>query len=524
MPVQDVSKGGLSLPGDKPGTVCLLVLDGWGIAPPGPGNAITLADTPVLDSLFAEYPHTTLKASGEAVGLPPGQMGNSEVGHLNLGAGRIVYQDLTRINKAIKDGSFFDNAELIKAYARVRDAGSSMHLLGLLSDGGVHSELGHLKALVDMAGRQGCKNLFLHLFLDGRDVSPTSGIGYVEEIVRYITAESLGRIATLSGRYYAMDRDHRWDRVKLAYDAMVHGAGPHDSDPLGIVRDAYARGITDEFVIPTVVDEDPASRIGTADGVIFFNFRPDRARELTRALTYPEFDGFDRGGDPPLPYLVTMTEYEASFTSPIAFPQEDLKNVLAAILSAAGKTQLHIAETEKYAHVTFFFNGGEETPFSGETRKLVPSPTDVPTYDQKPEMSARQVADALLGLVKETRFDFIILNFANCDMVGHTGNLQAAIQAVQVVDECVGRVIAAIGDLGGVCIITSDHGNAECMTDEDGGPDTAHTTELVPLILTARAALRQGCALCDVAPTILKLLEIPIPPEMTGRCIIEGLA
>ncbi len=511
------------MPGKNPSLVCLTVLDGWGIAPPGPGNAVSLAKTPNLDRLFREYPHTSLKASGEAVGLPPGQMGNSEVGHLNLGAGRVVYQDLTRINLAIKDGFFFNNAELVKAFAHVHDFGSSMHLLGLLSDGGVHSDIGHLKALIDMAEKQDCRKLFLHLFLDGRDVSPRSGIGYVEEIIRYISAKSQGIIATISGRYYAMDRDHRWDRVKLAYDAIVLGNAPHQPDAIRLVSDSYLRDVTDEFVVPTVVESDPLSRIGSRDGVIFFNFRPDRARELTSALISRDFQGFDRGINPPWPYLVTMTEYEASFTTPIAFPPEELKNVLAVVLANAGKTQLHIAETEKYAHVTFFFNGGEEQPYTGETRKLVPSPADVPTYDKKPEMSAREVTDAFCTLLDEHHFDFIILNFANCDMVGHTGILAAAIKAVEVVDECVGRIVAKVEEKGGVCLITSDHGNAEEMIDQDGGPNTAHTTELVPLVISSDIFLRDGCALGDVAPSILRLLDIPIPQEMTGHCIIDGM-
>ncbi|MHB9112716.1 MAG: 2,3-bisphosphoglycerate-independent phosphoglycerate mutase [Thermoleophilia bacterium] len=506
--------------GEAPKPVCLVVLDGWGIAPPGPGNAVALARTPNLDRLFDEYPHTALKASGEAVGLPPGQMGNSEVGHLNLGAGRVVFQDLTRINHAIDDRTFFENPVLIEAFTRANDANSSVHLLGLLSDGGVHSDISHLKALVEMAAQQDCTRLFLHLFLDGRDVSPRSGKGYVEEILRFTNAEDLGRIATISGRFYAMDRDHRWDRVKLAYAAMVRGEGPHQADALKLVRDSYAQDITDEFVIPAVIDDGPGSRISSDDSVIFFNFRPDRAREMTRALTFKGFDGFNRGPEPPLPFLVTMTEYDDNFTSPIAFPPEELKNVLPEVLSSAGKTQLHIAETEKYAHVTFFFNGGNEKTYPGEERKLIPSPTDVATYDKKPEMSARLVADAFCELLDQTHFDFVILNFANCDMVGHTGIVKAAVAAVEVVDECVGRVVAKVAEQTGVCLITSDHGNAESMTDESGGPDTAHSTELVPLIVTRDVALADGRALCDVAPSILEFLRIPVPPEMTGKSIV----
>lgn len=504
----------------EPSTVCLIVLDGWGIAPTGPGNAVTLADTPNLDRLFREFPHTELKASGEAVGLPPGQMGNSEVGHLNLGAGRVVYQDLTRINLAIDDGSFFENTELKKAFTHSRDRDSSVHLLGLLSDGGVHSDIGHLKALIELAGRQGCKNLYLHIFLDGRDVSPRSGIGYVEELIRYTEAEGIGSIATISGRFYAMDRDHRWDRVRLAYEAMVYGVGPHETDALKVVRDSYAKDVTDEFVLPTIVDDKPGSRIRTDDSVIFLNFRPDRARELTRSLIISQFEGFDRGLEPPFPYFISMTEYDASFKTPMAFAPETLKNVLAAVISDAGKTQLHIAETEKYAHVTFFFNGGVEKNYSGEIRKLIPSPADVQTYDKKPEMSAREVTRVFIKMIEEQKFDFAILNFANCDMVGHTGIIEAAIQAVEVVDECVGKVVSKVMENGGVCIITSDHGNAESMIDEDGGPDTAHTTGLVPLIVTRNFTLADDCALCDVAPTVLKFMNIPAPGEMTGRSIV----
>ncbi|MHB8858428.1 MAG: 2,3-bisphosphoglycerate-independent phosphoglycerate mutase [Thermoleophilia bacterium] len=504
--------------------VCLMVLDGWGIAAAGPGNAVTLANTPNLDGLFEKYPHTTLKASGDAVGLPPGQMGNSEVGHLNLGAGRRVYQDLTRINKSIEDGSFFKNPKLGKAFSRALQGGGAVHLLGLLSDGGVHSDMGHLKALIKLAAINKCDRVFLHLFLDGRDVSPQSGIGYVDEILRFTQAEGLGRIATIAGRYYAMDRDHRWDRVKLAYDAMVRGDAPHQPDALQIVRGSYAADVTDEFVIPTVVDDDAGSRIHNGDSVIFFNFRPDRARELSRALIYRDFDGFDRGFDPPIPYFVSMTEYDATFPTPIAFPPEELRNVLAAVLSNSGKTQLHIAETEKYAHVTFFFNGGIETTYPGETRKLIPSPTDVSTYDKKPEMSARLVTDALCDLLDHEHFDFVVINFANCDMVGHTGVLAAAVEAVEVVDQCVGRVVAEVQKNNGVCLITSDHGNAERMLDEDDGPDTAHTSDLVPIIVTNKdIALSEGCALGDVAPTVLRFLDIPIPAEMTGRCIVENL-
>lgn len=511
------------MPGASPSFICLLLLDGWGIAEPGPGNAISLANTPNLDRLFQEYPHTAIQASGEAVGLPAGQMGNSEVGHLNLGAGRVVYQDLTRINLAIREGIFFENPELVKALVHSRDNRSSVHLIGLLSDGGVHSDIGHLKALLQMARQQqGCTDVFLHLALDGRDVSPTSGLEYMEEISAFILHEGVGEIATISGRYYLMDRDHRWDRTRLAYDAIVYGEGRHKRDPVQVIQDSYKEGITDEFVIPTIISDKPNSRVHSQDSVIFFNFRPDRARQLARALTLKDFDSFDRGPQPPLPYFVSMTEYDAILTTPIAFPPEELKNVLAVVLAKAGKTQLHIAETEKYAHVTFFFNGGVEKENPGETRKLIPSPTDVPTYDSRPEMSAREVTGEVCRLLDEQKFDFIIVNLANCDMVGHTGKLEAAVKAVEVVDECVGRIVEKVQSLGGVCLITSDHGNAERMIDRGGGPDTAHTTDFVPLIITAPVAIEENCSLGDIAPAILKLLNMEVPKEMTGRCFISG--
>ncbi len=374
-----------------PALVCLVVMDGWGPAPEGPANAVYLAKTPNFDRLERRYPHTTLVASGEAVGLPPGQMGNSEVGHLNLGAGRVVYQDLTRINLAIENGSFFENEVLTTAFDRVRSGGGSLHLLGLLSDGGVHSDIGHIEALLEMASRQGVEQVFLHAFMDGRDTPPTSGVEYMRHITGVMSARKLGAVATVSGRYYAMDRDNRWERVKRAYDAIVRGEGEHDSDPVGLLERSYAAGTTDEFIVPTVVREEEAARIRDGDSVIFFNFRPDRARELTRSLTDPGFEAFDRGPGPPMPYFVSMTEYDAEFTVPVAYPPEELRHVLAEVLSESGRKQLHIAETEKYAHVTFFFNGGIERAYPGEERVLIPSPTEVDTYDQKPEMSAREV-------------------------------------------------------------------------------------------------------------------------------------
>jgi len=506
----------------SPAFVCLIVLDGCGIAPPGPANAVYLADTPFLDWLHQEYPHTTLKAAGEAVGLPPGQMGNSEVGHLNLGAGRIVMQDLTRINQAISDRSFFRNEELIKAFRHASQSGSSAHLLGLLSDGGVHSDISHIRALVEMGRQNGCERLFLHMFLDGRDVSPTSGLGFVEEISEYLDEVGLGRIATISGRYFAMDRDNRWDRVKKAYDALVYGEAPVNPDPIDAVRQSYSEGVNDEFVLPVITSEDPGSRIAAEDSVIFFNFRPDRARQMTRAFIHADFEEFDRGPRPPLPYYVCFTEYDAEFTVPIAFPPEELKNVLAEVLADAGKKQLHIAETEKYAHVTFFFNGGVEKQFPGEVRRLIPSPQDVPTYDKKPEMSAQGVTDELVKLIDLEEFDFIIVNFANCDMVGHTGDIDAAVCAVEVVDESVKQVVSKVQEMNGIALVTADHGNAERMQDPQGGPDTAHTSGVVPFIISDKAySLRNDGSLCDVAVTVLQLLSLEQPREMTGRSLLK---
>lgn len=501
--------------------VCLVVMDGYGIAPSGPANAVEQAKTPYLDRLFQEYPNTTLDAAGEVVGLPPGQMGNSEVGHLNLGAGRVVLQDLTRINHAIDDGSFFKNVELIKAFQHARQSGSSVHLLGLLSDGGVHSDISHIKALVELGKQQGCQHLFLHMFLDGRDVPPKSGRGYLEEITGFIADAGLGEVATISGRFYAMDRDNRWERVKKAYDAIVYGEAPFNTDPVDAVSSSYDAGLSDEFVLPVVTSKRPDSRVRNEDSVIFFNFRPDRARQVARTLISGDFDEFDRGASPPLPYYVCLTEYDADFSAPIAFPSEEIRNVLAEVLADAGKQQLHIAETEKYAHVTFFFNGGVEKQFPGEVRKLIPSPRDVPTYDLKPEMSAREVTDELLMLLDGEEFDFIVVNFANCDMVAHTGVINAAIKAVEVVDECVDKVVSKVQELGGIALVTSDHGNAERMIDHKGGPDTAHTSREVPLILTDQSySLRDGGALGDVAVTILQLLALEPPVDMTGTSLL----
>ncbi|OFW58122.1 MAG: phosphoglycerate mutase (2,3-diphosphoglycerate-independent) [Actinobacteria bacterium RBG_16_64_13] len=496
----------------------LVILDGWGYAPPGPGNAISLADTPVWDSLWAKYPHVLLEAGGEAVGLPPGVMGNSEVGHLTLGSGRIIYQDLSRINRAIADGSFFQNAALAAVMDRAAAGGKSVHVMGLLSDAGVHSALGHLHALVVLARHHEVRRLFVHAFTDGRDTSPTAGRQYMDDLETFLAAEGLGSVATVCGRYYAMDRDRRWDRVKLAYDAIVHGQGLSARCAAAAVAESYARNETDEFVRPTVVCDDPASRVRDGDGVIFLNFRPDRARELAAALTQGEFSGFARGEDPPGVDFVGMTEYDPNLGLAVAFPKEEPRQVLAEVISSAGLTQLHIAETEKYAHVTFFFNGGREEPFPGEIRRLVPSLREVDTYDQKPAMSAYEVARCFEETMSESPVDFVVLNFANPDMVGHTGNLGATVEAVGHVDRCLGQVLQVLAKVGAKVIVTADHGNAEDMLEADGSIDTAHSTGKVPLVVVDDSVeLREQAGLSDVAPTILCFLGLEVPSEMSGR-------
>ncbi len=498
----------------------LVILDGWGYAPAGPGNAISLAATPVWDALWADYPHCLLEASGEAVGLPSGVMGNSEVGHLTLGSGRIIYQDLSRINRAIADETFFQNATLSALMDGVVARGTSLHLMGLLSDAGVHSTLGHVKALVTMARQRGVKRLYVHAFTDGRDTSPTAGEGYVEKLEEFLRNEGLGEIATVAGRYYAMDRDRRWGRVRLAYDALVHNRGVQAGDAGTAVRQSYAHGKTDEFVLPTIVCSKPESRVRDGDGVFFFNFRPDRVRELAAALTRVEFTGFDREGVPPVIDFAGMTEYDPNLQLAVAFPKEEPRNILAEVISAAGLTQLHIAETEKYAHVTFFFNGGREEPFPGEIRRLIPSPKDVSTYDQKPAMSAYEVAHCFREIMTSEPVDFTVLNFANPDMVGHTGNLRATIEAVEHVDRCLGEVLGVLTGLGAKIIVTADHGNAEHMYNPDGSSNTAHSTCKVPLVvLEQNKVLREGGGLSDVAPTLLSFLGLEAPPEMTGRTL-----
>jgi 2,3-bisphosphoglycerate-independent phosphoglycerate mutase len=473
------------------------VLDGWGLAEPGPGNAVELADTPAFDDLWRRWPHTTLTAWGPAVGLPEGQMGNSEVGHLNLGAGAIVKQDLLRIGEAIENGSFFENDVLREACRTER-----LHLLGLVSAGGVHASMEHLRALIELAGREGVPDVVIHAFTDGRDTLPDSGAGYVAEVEGWGGA----RIATVTGRYYAMDRDKRWDRTQLAYDALVAGEAEFSADSgEAAVRAAYERGETDEFIKPTLVGEE--GRIRDGDSAVFFNFRPDRARQLTQKLD----EGLDLR-------LTTLTEYREDWDFPVAFPQERPSVTLASVLAERGVPQLHVAETEKYAHVTYFFNGGEEDPYPGEERSLVDSPRDVPTYDKKPEMSAQAAADAFVEGWREHEPGFGIINFANPDMVGHTGVIEAAVKAIETVDGCLALVAEAVEQSGGVCVITADHGNADHMLEPDGSPNTAHSMNPVPLIVTADVGeLREGGILADVAPTVLELMGEEQPPEMTGE-------
>jgi len=498
--------------------LALVVLDGWGLAPPGPGNAISQARTPVFDELWAAYPHTTLSASGRDVGLPDGQMGNSEVGHLNLGAGSIVKQDLVRIDDAIADGSFFRNEALVGACRAARESPRGrLHLMGLVSDGGVHSGFGHLRAAIELARREGVPDLVFHAFTDGRDTPPRSGASHVARLVEWL--DGAGRVGTVSGRYYAMDRDRRWERTKLAYDAIAHGEGLRAPEAVQAVEDSYARGETDEFVRPTVIGD--YDGMASGDVAIHLNFRPDRARQLCRALGEEGFSEFDRGRAPRVA-LTTMTEYRAGWAYPVAFPPRAPEVTLAEVIAAAGGRQLHVAETEKYAHVTYFFNGGREREWEGEERCLVDSPRDVPTYDRKPEMSAAAAAEAFASRWAADGYRFGIVNFANPDMVGHTGDIPAAIAAVEAVDACLGRVVEAVHGRGGACLVTADHGNADNMLEPDGSPNTAHSTNPVPLILTVGAVkLAEGGILADVAPTILAALGMEKPRAMAGRSLIH---
>jgi 2,3-bisphosphoglycerate-independent phosphoglycerate mutase len=503
----------------------LMILDGWGLNPHRENNAVAQARTPVMTRLCADYPCTDIGTSGMSVGLPEGQMGNSEVGHLNIGAGRIVYQDLTRIGKSIEDGDFFTNPVLLDCIAKTNAAGGRLHLSGLLSDGGVHSHNTHLYALLELARREGVREVFIHCLMDGRDTPPSSGGDYLAQLEAEIVRIGVGQIATVIGRYYAMDRDNRWDRVEKAYNAIVSGEGEHFATAKEAIEASYAAGVNDEFILPTVMTENgaPVGQLRDGDGFIFFNFRSDRAREITRTFTDPAFTGFTRTVTPRLASYVCMTTYDETFNLPVAFGPTALSHILGEVVSSTGLRQLRIAETEKYAHVTFFFNGGSEVPFPNEDRVLIPSPKEVATYDLKPEMSAVPVTTELLARLDSGVYDLIVLNFANADMVGHTGIMAAAIRAVETVDGCVGKLTDKVLSLGGRVIITADHGNAEVMVDENGGPHTAHTTDRVPLILVDDARkgvkLRSGI-LADIAPTILDILGIPVPAEMTGTSLI----
>jgi 2,3-bisphosphoglycerate-independent phosphoglycerate mutase len=492
------------LPGRGVRLVALVVLDGWGCAPAGPGNAVDLAATPVFDRLWAEYPHTTIAASGEAVGLPPAQMGNSEVGHLTIGSGRVLFQDLMRVNKAIEDGSFFANPALVAAFSRARGAGTNVHLIGLVSYGGVHSHVEHLRALLRLAAEQGIADrTWIHAFTDGRDVSPTSSVHDLAELPK-------DRLATVVGRYYAMDRDQRWERTDRALSALTRDEGVTQAAAVTEVQRQYARGVTDEFLEPIVLAGRP--RIARGDQVVFFNFRPDRARQLTERLLASGFE------------LTTMTRYRHDFPCPVAFEEQEVNETIAEVLAAADAPQLHAAETEKYAHVTYFFNGGRESPWPGEDRILVPSPRDVPSYDHKPEMAAPELAERFVEAIDGGAYRYAVLNFANPDMVGHTGSIPAVTTAVETVDECLGRVLAAVEREGGVALVTADHGNAEQMLEPDGvSPHTAHTTNPVPLVVTKKGVeLPDGGELSDLAPTTLDLLQLAKPLQMTGKSLVRG--
>ena len=499
----------------------LMILDGWGIGDQGKDDVIFNTPTPYWDSLLATYPHSQLQASGENVGLPDGQMGNSEVGHLNIGAGRIVYQMLVKISKSIQDGDFFENEALKKAVENCKKNDSALHLMGLLSPGGVHSHMEHLYGLLELAKKNGIDKVYVHAYLDGRDVPPSSAAEYMEEAVAKMKEIGVGTVATISGRFYAMDRDNAWDREEKAYAALVYGEGVEASDPVQAIKDSYANDVTDEFMLPTVVDKN--GMIKENDSVIFFNFRPDRARQLTRAFVDPDFTGFERrNGYFPLTF-VCMAQYDAQMPNVlVAYPPEELKMTFGEYLSKHGKTQLRLAETQKYAHVTFFFNGGEETQFEGEDRILVNSPK-VATFDLKPEMSAYEVCDNLVDSIKSDKYDVIIINFANPDMVGHTGIIEAAIKAIEAVDECVGRAVKAIDEVDGQLFICADHGNAEKLIDEDGEPFTAHTTNPVPFIIynyDENYTLREGGCLADIVPTLIEMMGMEQPAEMTGKSLL----
>ena len=504
----------------------LIILDGWGIGADEPTNAVLTANTPCLDRLLAAYPSTQLNCSGEDVGLPAGIMGNSEVGHMNIGAGRIVYQDLVRIDKAIASGDFFNNERLCASMDAVRERGAALHLMGLVSDGGVHSQLTHLLALLEMADRRGVETVFVHAILDGRDTPPDSGAGYLQQVEDRLRDRSNAAIASVCGRYYAMDRDKRWERIEKAYRLYTEGEGRAETDPVAAVQAAYERGETDEFVQPIAILDDggrPLGTVGDGDGIIFFNCRADRARDMTRAFTEEAFDGFTRRVVPALSGYTTMTLYDETFDLPMVFGPVHLDMILGQVISHQGLHQLRIAETEKYAHVTYFFNGGEETPFENEDRCLIPSPREVATYDLKPEMSALQVTDEVVARLDSGRYDFIVLNFANMDMVGHTGVMAAAVKACETVDGCLEKVLNKLQAQGGVALVTADHGNSEKMAGPDGKPFTAHTTNPVRLVLVdddrPTARLRDG-RLGDIAPTLLDLMGLEKPAQMTGRSLL----
>ncbi len=495
----------------------LMILDGYGIAPKE-GNAIFAANTPNLDKIMENCDKTQIGASGMDVGLPDGQMGNSEVGHTNIGAGRIVYQELTRITKSIKDGDFFQNASLVNAIDSAKEKGTALHIMGLLSDGGVHSHNTHLYGILELAKKKGLEKVYVHAFLDGRDVPPSSGKDFVSELAAKCEEIGVGKIATVMGRYYSMDRDNRWERVEKGYSAMALGEGEFSDCPVDAVAKSYETGVTDEFVLPTVCTKD--AKISNGDSLVFYNFRPDRAREITRAFVDPEFKGFERAFIDLT--FVCMTQYDATMPNvSVAFKPQTLDNTFGEYISSKGLTQLRIAETEKYAHVTFFFNGGVEKQYAGEDRVLVKSP-EVATYDLQPEMSAYEVSEKMVEAVKSGKYDTIILNFANCDMVGHTGIFKAAVEAVEAVDSCVGKVAEAVDEMGGVILLTADHGNADKMYEADGvSPFTAHTTNPVPFVVIGKkCSLREGGTLADIAPTMLKLLGLEQPLEMTGESII----
>lgn len=508
-----------------PRPVALIIMDGFGLRNVTEGNAVAQAKKPNYDRYMNTYPHTTLTACGEAVGLPEGQMGNSEVGHLNIGAGRIVYQDLTRITKSIREGDFFENETLLGAVKHAKENGTALHLYGLLSDGGVHSHIDHTLAMLEMAAKSGLTKVYVHAFLDGRDVAPDSAIGYIERLQAKIDQLGVGRIATVQGRYYAMDRDKRWERTEKSYRAMVYGDGPRYRDPLQAVKESYEQSVFDEFVMPTViVDEnnEPVGLVRDNDAVVFSNFRPDRAIQLSQVFTNEDFRGFDRGDHYPKSlYFVCLTLFAETVGGFVAYKPKELDNTLGEVLVQHGKKQLRIAETEKYPHVTFFFSGGRDVELPGEKRVLIASPK-VATYDLKPEMSAYEVAEAAVREIESDVHDTIILNFANPDMVGHSGKLEPTIKAVEATDECMGRVVEAVLAKGGVCLITADHGNADMVFDEEGRPFTAHTTNPVPFIVTAKdVELREGGILADIAPTILDLMQLPKPEEMTGTSLID---